>query len=431
MASQGWSPLTAPTVSLQSTVNPDAITRNLSCSGDALAAITDTTTWTRVAKTTVGIAGGHEAATFSTDTDPNGSVIAYDDKPDAVGATESVGIESEDATGYLAAECGDAVNGQWLVGGSTLTGRDAVLTISNATSVEARIDLEFWGAKGVIDAPAAHGIIIPGGTQRTYSLAGFAPNESSPVVHVISNGAPVWATLQVAAVRGLVSGGLDRITPIAEPALHLDIPIIHSPAPEVLAPLLADPDFADTTTLIRFLVPGEKDASITLTMTPQDGSDPHDVTTTIPAGVAVDIPVDELAEGDYTLSVDSDQPIVSAVRVGFHDPTTGITDLAWASGIAAVAGDATGFVPAAGTLSIINPNSTDATVTVVHDGNVSTDVSVPANSYATLAVGRGAIHLSTTTTIASAIFIQTDTGIATIRIPFAPLGSRSVTVIAH
>lgn len=427
----GWTPFSVDAPAASTVVEPEAVTRNIVCSGSVLAAVADSTTWTRVGTTSQGIVGGHLVNQFTTDGDPDGAIITYDSTPDAVAATEFASVKNDIVAGYMAAECGDPVNSQWLVGGSTTTGRDAVLTISNGSGVDARVDLEFWGANGPITAPAASGLVIGAGESTSYSLAGFAPAEESPVIHVVSNGAPVWATLQTSTVRGLVPGGLDRVVSVDEPATNVVVPVVRQPDEETVGPLRADPDYSDTVTLVRLLVPGETDGNATVTVTPFDGGEPVVVSTALTAGKVLDIPVDELASGDFSVTIDSDVPIVASTRFTAHSTKSSVTDMAWSPAVPARPGPAMAYVPVAdSTLSIVNNGDVAATVDVTTNGE-STSVSVGAHSSVSVTVGRGALTVVSDTPVVTGVVVETQNGVATLRLPVEPLGARSVTVIAH
>lgn len=431
LSTSGWSPVTLQEPAVSTVVAPEAVSRNINCSGSVLAAIADSTTWTRIGKVSRGISGGSLAAEFTTDGEPDGAVIAYDGSPDKVAATEYVTVDNEIFAGYLAAECGDPVNSQWLVGGSTTTGRDAVLTISNGSSVDARVDLEFWGAEGPINAPAASGLVIAAGSSASYSLAGFAPNEASPVVHVVSNGAPVWATLQVSTVRGLEPGGLDRIVSVGEPSISSVVPVVRQPDEELVGPLRVDPDYVDTVTTVRLFAPGDSDGTATVTVVPVDGSETASVTTPVVAGKVLDIAIDELATGDFSIVVNSDVPVLAATRFSSYTKTSLILDMAWSPAIAARVGPAEAYVPVSkSTLVIANNGDSAATVEVNSNGDVTT-VTVAAHSSESLIVNRGALTVTSDSPVVPGVLIALDGGIATLRLPVEPLGARSVSVIAH
>jgi hypothetical protein len=362
------------------------------------------------------------------DSTTNGSVITNSGDPLRVAATEYDSVNSEFAAGYLATECGDALNDQWLIGGSTTTGRDTIVTISNGSDVEARIDLEIWGSTGKVDAPGSQGIVIPAKSQRSYSVAGFAPDEASPAIHLVSNGAAVWATLQTTVVRGLVPGGLDRIGPVAAPTTLLSFPVIRVPSEESIGALLVDPSYTDVVAALRFLAPGDTDASVTITLDPYAEGDSQVVTATIPSGSTLDIPISELSAGDWAVMVESDQPIVAAARVGFHDVITGITDLAWASVAPAQTGIAAMVVPEGSSLGLTNLGDADATVTVVN-GDLSLELVVPANGALLQPISPGILSVTSTSPIANSVFVVTQGGIATLRGLTAPTDAANVVVV--
>lgn len=431
LAVMNWNPIAATVATVSTDVQPVAVSRNLECSGSLIASVADSTSWTRVAKVQVGIAGGHSAGQFVTEGEPDGTIVTYDGTPDAVAATESASVSNDLAAGFLAAECGDATNSQWFIGGSTETGRDGVLTISNSSGVEARVDLEFWGAQGAISAPAASGLVIPAGSQRSYSLAGFAPNEASPVIHVVSTGAAVWASLQVSTVRGLVPGGVDRITGVGEPSTSVVIPVVRQPKESLVGPLRSDPDYLDTVTDLRLFTPGESDATASVTVTPFDGSEPVVVEATVSAGTVVDIPIDELATGDYSVTVSADQPVLAAVRFASHSTKSGITDLAWATNVEPRSGVATAFIPKDNSvLAFVNTGDSDAIISVINDANEST-VTVAAGATMAVPVARGYLRVDSDVAVSTSVLVSTDAGVAVIKLPSEPLGARSVTVIAH
>jgi hypothetical protein len=338
-------------------------------------------------------------------------------------------VNTETVAGYFATECGDPLNDQWLIGGSTTTGRDTIITISNGSDVEARIDLEIWGSAGKVDAPGSQGIVVPAQSQRSYSVAGFAPDEASPVIHLLSNGAAVWATLQTTVVRGLVPGGLDRIGPVAAPTTSVSLPVINVPTEKSIGKLLGDPSYADVVSVLRILVPGETDASATITLDPYADGDSQVVMASIPAGSTLDLPITELSAGDWAVSIESDQPLVAAARVGFHDEKTGITDLAWASAAPAQTGTVSVLIPVDGSLGLTNSGDADVTVTIVTGGDIGENVVVPAHGNVIRPVGQGMLTVTSNAPISHSVFVVTRDGIATLRGLMAPIDASNVVVI--
>jgi len=421
-------PLSTGIAPLTTVVSPESVTRSIICSGDVVGYVGDSATISRISGASRVLFGGDITTELTMDSTTNGSVVTNSGDPLRVAAIEYDSVSSEFTAGYLATECGDPLNDQWLIGGSTTTGRDSIVTISNGSDVEARIDLEIWGSTGKVDAPGSQGIVVPAKSQRSYSLAGFAPDEASPAIHLVSNGAAVWATLQTTVVRGLVPGGLDRIGPASAPTTSVSFPVLRVPSEESIGPLLVDPAYNDVVATLRFLAPGDTDATITITLDPYAEGDSQVVTASIPAGATFDIPITELSAGDWAVSVESDQPILAAARVGFHDAGTGITDIAWASAAPAQTGVASMLVPGGATLGLNNFGDADATVTVVN-GDLSLDLVVPANGSLLTPVGQGILIVASTSPISNTVFVSTQDGIATLRGLTAPIGAGTVVVV--
>jgi hypothetical protein len=233
---------------------------------------------------------------------------------DTVAATQIVRAGTSDVSGLAAAECAPAVRSAWLVGGSTTVGRTTFIVITNADAVNATVELRVWGDAGPIVAPGLSGIIVAAGSQRVISLAGIAVGQQSPVVHVASRGGSVSATLQTTVVRGLTPSGLSIITPLDEPALRhviAALPIIASQS--VLEQFTADGG-TDGLPTLRLLAPDNADAAVSVTLIPVAGGTGLSTELQLDAGTVRDLPFTGLADGEYSVVVDSDVPIVVAGR---------------------------------------------------------------------------------------------------------------------
>jgi hypothetical protein len=233
---------------------------------------------------------------------------------DGVAATQIVRAGTSDVSGLAAAECAPAARSAWLVGGSTTVGRTTWIVITNADAVNATVELRVWGDAGPIVAPGLSGIIVGAGSQRVISLAGIAVGQQSPVVHVASRGGSVSATLQTTVVRGLTPSGLSIITPLDEPALRhviAALPIIASQS--VLEQFTADGG-TDGLPTLRLLAPDNADAVVSVTLIPVAGGTGLSTELQLDAGTVRDLPFTGLVDGEYSVVVDSDVPIVVAGR---------------------------------------------------------------------------------------------------------------------
>jgi hypothetical protein len=225
-----------------------------------------------------------------------------------------------------------------------------------------------------------------------------------------------------------VPGGLDRIGPVAAPTTSVSFPVLRVPSEDSIGPLLVDPSYNDVVASLRFLAPGDTDATVTITLDPYAEGDSQVVTASIPAGSTFDIPITDLSAGDWAVSVKSDQPIVAAARVGFHDTGTGITDIAWASAAPAQTGIASMMVPGGASLGLTNFGDVDATVTIV-SGVLSLELVVPAGGSLLSPVGQGILTVVSNAPISNTVFVSTKDGIATLRGVTAPIDAASVVIV--
>lgn len=301
--------------------------------------------------------------------------------PDAqVAGAQLQDIAAPDFAGLVAASCTEPSSSSWLVGGATTVGRTSSLLLANPTEVDARVALEIWGEDGSVEAPGLSGIEVPAGHEVVLSLAGFAPGIESPIVHVASRGGRIVASLQQSIVRGLDAVGVDAVGATGEPATSLVIPGVRLTDTVGTNRALALADWQDVVAAIRVGVPGDEAATVTVRVVPQT---PDAVGTSfemhVDAGSVLDAPLDagglqegadaSLADGLYTVYLDSDAPIVAAARISTavdagseqaEDDGLGQappSDLAWFSAAPALSGSALVVVPAGPSpiVSIVNP----------------------------------------------------------------------------
>jgi hypothetical protein len=296
----------------------------------------------------VGSEGGPDGSPFLLSVPGVGS-----GDPLLLAAAQSQAVDSGETVGFAASACAEAGSDTWLAAGSTVVGRTSLLLLSNPSAVTATVDLAIFGEDGAISAPGSAGISIPAGTQRVIPLAGLAPDVASPVVRVQSTGGQVVAALQSSVVRGLEPGGVEVTGRTAGPGLTQVLPGLRVSATAAGAPPEAAPEAgadagaggdagtaappsedehgADTETALRVFVPGDEDAVLTIGVRTEAGtageglSFPYQAS----AGRVTDIPfTDDLAEGLYTVTVESTVPVVASARSSTGGGTTGI-DLAW------------------------------------------------------------------------------------------------------
>lgn len=305
-------------------------------------------------------------------------------------------LDTAALAGLAAAECVEARSDTWLVGGSTDTGRTTLLTLANPGTVAATVNLTIYSADGEVDAPGADAIVVQPDSERVFSLAGFAPGLSSPVVRVRSTGGTVVANLQQSTVRILTPGGVDIVGPAAAPATEVTIPGLVVDGHERIEATVGSPGFEDIAPVLRLFVPGTEPAHTTITVSPEGEADDITVNFELMAGRVTEFPFEHFEDGNYTVSIRSDVPLVAGVRSSAVG-ASGASDFVWLESAevmheVAVATVLAGPNPA---VHLVNPTGTDAEVTITaHGGSQApATVSVPAGSAVTVPVEPSASYL--------------------------------------
>ena len=345
-----------------------------------------------------------------------------------VAGSQSQDLDAPDFRGLVAAGCAEPDGSVWLVGGAMTVGRTTALLLANPTDVPSRVSLEIFGEDGPVSSPGMTGIDVPAGGQRVLSLAGFAPGVASPVVHVTARGGRVVAVLQQSIVRGLDAVGVETIGAGAAPSSTLVIPGIRILDTVGTNRASALADWQDVVPAVRIAVPGEVGGRVTVRVVPDGDAAAGAVGTSfelvVAAGTVADIPLDAadaesatgeedgsghgLQDGGYTVYVESDVPVVAAVRASTAvdsgaepEPDAVLeapaSDLAWFAAAPPLDGSALFVVPPGPdpVVAIVNPTSgaVELELTALNGGDPRL-VSLPAGGAASLAVAPGAYRLS-------------------------------------
>ncbi|RWZ46374.1 hypothetical protein ELQ90_15095 [Labedella phragmitis] len=339
---------------------------------------------------------------------PGPSVLSAPPPEDAtaLAGSQSQSVTSERLAGFAASACVEATPETWLVGGSTDVGQSTVVLLANASTVEASVTLEVFGESGPIDAPGASGIVVAPGTQRIVPLAGIAPNVQLPAVHVTSIGAPIAATLQQSAVRAITPEGVDTVGATTAPATEHVIPGFAVPRAQ---PAEGVTGYDYRVPGVRVLSPGAFDSEVTITATPAGGAAGEPRIAVVPAGSAVDVPLDDLAPGFYSLTITSDIPVVTAAHAAVQAGDA--TDFAWFSAAQPLDESVTvavaGSEPRTAVLSLVNPEAEDRSVGVVGPSG-EREVVVPAGGAPVLVGDVAALSVLTDVEGLSAAVVYAD-----------------------
>lgn len=319
-----------------------------------------------------------------------------------VAAAGAATVRADDLTGFAASACRPPLLESWLIGGSGLTGAADLVLLANPGTVPATVELTVYGVGGPQVPPGASGIVVAPGTQRVVPLAGIALDEASPVIRVTAVGAPIHASLQASITRTLTPGGVDQVGAVPLPApvqTITGVAVTGSGAapstPDDTTEATADPEIAQSATLLRLLAPSAA-TTATVTVTAIGRSEPALEPQDVPleAGKPLELALDGLAVGSYTVEVSAEAPLLAAVwqTTGFDEGA----DFAWYAPAPEVSVPSLFAVPSGPppTLTVVNPAREPVVITVTsEDGAFRLELTVPADGAMTARLSSRTVYL--------------------------------------
>lgn len=371
--------------------------------------------------------------TGGTGGDPAAEGLAMTDLPDAGGpqvltgavdgrsvpliaGAESVTIAADDLAGYAALPCGVPRLESWLVGGSIDTGTEDIVTLTNAADVPSTVTLSVYGP-----ARSTRTVIVPARSQAALPLTSFATGNDVPVVKVSAVGAPVRAALQSSLVRVLDPAGIDLQDSVAGPQQKLVFSGVQAFA--------ASGDDAEMAVL-RVLSPGVA-ARVQVTVRAEGATGAADeFTVPVEADLPSQVSLSGLEPGQYTVEVESDVPLVAAIRQ--QDGFGLDSDFAWVMPSPELDVDVVFAVPAGpdARLQLANTSDRDATVTLESlDGGQPQEIVIPAGRTGGLEVpGRTTYRMQTTAPVHAAVTLTGPGAIAVLPVQASGAGEKPITV---
>jgi hypothetical protein len=219
--------------------------------------------------------------------------------------------------GLAAANCQLPSNDIWLLGGSTTTGREALLILRNTSQVDSTVSLQIFSEGGSVDAPGLNGIAVVAGKITVVPLSGIIPKTKSFMTHVSAKGGAVAAWIQQRTVRGLAASGVDYVSPSPVAAKEQILPGVFIRGSATADKLRAEfLDYQDLLPVVRVFVPGTEIATVTVQVIGESvRAFGTVVRATVNPGTTLDIEIPGLKDGNYVAVVSADVEIQSAIRL--------------------------------------------------------------------------------------------------------------------
>ena len=273
--------------------------------------------------------------------------------------------------GLAASSCEKPLSDFWLVGGSTDTGRESLLVLTNPSPIDAIADLRIFTDLGEITVAGLTGISVLAKSKEVISLAAFAPGIAELTVQVKSQSAKLSGWIQQKAVRGTAAAGLDLVSPVTEfKSSHVIPGLLLRGTSDSQKLFNISEEYSDVRNVVRIFSPEGSVANVTVQVISTETDTFGAVFTgTVGSASVKDFHIEDLKDGDYTIFITSDQPILASARVVRSDPSSNPgTDFAWLNSADAISTVRVVATPALGVsyLSLGN-NSSEAVTLVVTD----------------------------------------------------------------
>ncbi|REJ08923.1 hypothetical protein DY023_00040 [Microbacterium bovistercoris] len=301
-----------------------------------------------------GLAGGSGARSLT------GAV--QDREAPLIAGAESLSLRTDDLVGLSASACRAPQMQTWLVGGDASTGAADVIVLSNASEVPSTVTLTVYGVQ-----TATSSQVVPPMTQIAVPLSSIAPDETTPVVLVAAEGAPVRASLQSSFTQVLQPIGSDVQDGMADAQRSLVLTGVQ------VTSLAGD---GDAGTVLRMLSPGA-DGEAVITVRREQTDESVEYRMNLLEGVPSELSLGEMPVGTYDVEITADEPLVAAVRQSIAAGRS--ADFAWMTPAPEITSDLMFAVPRGPSplLHLVNPG--DAQVSVgLRDGDDTRTVEVPA-----------------------------------------------------
>lgn len=347
---------------------------------------------------------------------------------------QSQSVSTDDLRGLVTAFCSDPTGTAFLAAGATTTGRTSLISLTNPTRVDATVELRIWTEQGPVDAPGLRGIVVPAGAQKVLSLAGFAENAVSPVVEVTSRGGRVTAVLQESILRAVDPGGID-LAASSSAGTRLVIPGVTIAAKDAVDTLRGRSDYEDLQPVLRLLDPSGSDTTVRVGIRPERGGGGNAFDVPLTAGKVLDVPIDDLAEGSYSIELQSDAPIAAGIRASTAVPLSGsdalespVSDLAWFAP-APLIGSRTLFaaptVPSR--LHVENPGDSAVSLTLRGQGTADLSLQVAAGASASVDLAASGVYrVDPSSPVRMAVVSQVSGGIGSYPVSPPPAASSPI-----
>lgn len=313
-----------------------------------------------------------------------------------LGATESITVQDGDLFGFAAAPCRPASAESWLVGGTVATGTEDLVILTNPGAVPSTVAMRSYGS-----VRGTSTVIVPAESQIAVPLTSFAAGSDIPIVHLTTTGAPVRAVLQSSLTRTLDPAGIDLQDAVAAPQRRSVIPGVE---------MFESPSEGSEMAVLRLLSTDVDATAEVVVRETGSAAVANRLSVPLAADQPVEVSLAEVPPGEYTVQIDSETPVLSAVRE--QDGAGPETDFAWLTPAPEIQDEVLVAVPSGPSANIVvaNVEETDAVVSVGTLDGEPVQTTIEAGASATIPVDARTVYSMSSTSPVHATVTMTAPG---------------------
>lgn len=282
------------------------------------------------------------------------------------GAARFYTAKDGDLAGLAAAGCSVPAAESWITGVTTTAGTTSVLHLVNPSASVAQIRIDLRGAEGHIEAPSLNEIALAPGENKSFVLAGYAPNEKSLALKIAASGGKVSAAVQQSSLHGLIPGGIDYVVGGSAAATEQVIPGVLLQDPQRANELSkADPS-VDSVPEIHVSATSTEGATIKIRALGTKGEEaiPGGGELVVASNATARLPLTGLPAGMYTFVLEADSAVTASVKMVRGTKAKEPIDQAWAIGASRIGSEHLMPVPEFGNSQLVL-NAPEDTASIV------------------------------------------------------------------
>ena len=236
-----------------------------------------------------------------------------DGSPTLLAGAQAQTVAQDDMAGLAASGCLEPDAESWLVGGATNLGQTTLIHLANGSGTDASAHIEIYGEQGRVAASGSNDVVVPAGSEQVVSLASLAPDVTMPVVHVVTSGGSLAATLQQTLVRSIVPSGVEFVEPGTNANKTQVIPGVRLVNMAQFSDAEGGAVASDEEPAVRVLATSAQASDVVISTIATDGTTTQ-VKSTLAPGTVAQLPFNNVPDGIYTVIVSGTTPVVAGVR---------------------------------------------------------------------------------------------------------------------